>query len=432
LHAKRLTPKPLAALAVTCLLAATAVGCGSSKHSTASNASGSATSNASAPASTASTGSASNGTAAKSPLTILTISGTTGPAMATGVGHYEGVQAAVAYYNAHGGIDGHKLILHDLNDNSDPSTAVSDLLKYLSENPAPVMVDAGSEAGDAAALIPVLAKHNQFAVALNDGADQCQSHAQTTCPNEFTLASSSIYPQTPPAQWFKEHGIKHVGIAEEQIDFSQSETPTFEAALKKAGISYSVASFPATALNLTPQLSQLKSDGADGVFVEALEAPAGYALAARAKLAWNTPMIFDIAASSLALTKLAPLSEVKNQAYVDVFGEMDPTDSAPGVQNLITYGKKFGFTGDLPLDTLGSGWDGVVLLAEAIKAAGGKTDTASLDAAVMKMSPTDPNRTFSHKLCFSASDHENVCGAADDFHIIPAGPIINGQVHSLH
>jgi branched-chain amino acid transport system substrate-binding protein len=408
--------KWLTSVVGACAIGAVIAGCGSSSNSSSSTSASSA---------------GSSGASSTAPITILSIGDTTAATKIIGTTHLAGLEAAAAYYNAQGGIDGHKVVIHHMSDNGDSTTAVSDLIQYLSSNPAPTMVDAGAEGGDAAALIPVLAKKNIFAIALNDGTHQCATGSQTTCPNEWTLADPSIDSQLPPANYLKAHGIKKVGILEEQIDFTESETPTFLQALKQDGISYSVATFPATALDLTPQLSQLKSSGAQAVYTEALVAPAGYALTARAKLAWNAPMLFDVAASSLDLTKLAPIADVKNNALVDIFYEMDPKNPQPGIQHLLQYGKQFGGVGAVPLDVASTGWDGIVALDQAVTTAGGKIDVKSLDAAMLKIPQTSPDRTFSRKLCFNATDHENVCGAPDDFEIVPAGPIVNGQVHSL-
>ena len=88
------------------------------------------------------------------------------------------------------------------------------------------MIDAGSEGGDAAALIPVIAKKNVFAMALNYCNYQCATNSQTNCPNEWTLADPGLTDELGVAQWLKAHGIKKVGILEEEIDFTETETPT--------------------------------------------------------------------------------------------------------------------------------------------------------------------------------------------------------------
>lgn len=404
-----------------CAVAVVAAGCGSSSSNSSTSSSKTAGSSGSA--------SSGGGASSKSPITVLSVGDTTGPGKLIGQTHLEGLEGAAAYYNARGGIDGHKVIIHHYSDNGDSTTAVSVLIQQL-DSGTPTMIDAGSEAGDSAALIPVIAKRNVFALALNDGTNQCQTNSQTACPNEFTLADPDIEDVLPVAAWFKAHGITKVGILQEAIDFTETETPDFEQALKQAGISYTVASFPATALDLTPQVQQLKAAGAQAVFTEALVAPAGYALVGRAKLGWNAPMVFDVAASSLDLTKLAPIADVKNNAYEDVFYEMNPSDPSPGIPALLKASKPFGNITVVPLDVASTGWDIMVAFADAVKEDGGNLSVKALDAAMLKLSPTDPLRTFERKLGFSASDHENVLGAPNDFDVVKAGPVINGQVHS--
>ena len=151
-----------------------------------------------------------------------------------------------------------------LNDNGDGTTAVTQLLSYLSTHPAPTMVSAGKEGGDSAALIPVLAKKNVFAMSLNDGTYQCATNSQVNCPNEFTESDPGSTDMAPVAALFKAKGIKKVGILEEQIDFTETETPAIEQALKAEGIQYVVQTFPATAIDLTPEMSALRSAGAQG------------------------------------------------------------------------------------------------------------------------------------------------------------------------
>ena len=171
------------------------------------------------------------------------------------------------------------------------------------------------------------------------------------------------------------------------------------------------ATVPPTAVDLTPEMSQLKSDGVQAVYGEVFLQPSGYALLARAKLGWNAPIVFDLAGSSLDLTKLAPIADVKNQTYEDIFYEMDPKDPSAGIPALRQYVTPYDNDPDQPLDTFSVGWDQVVALNDAVKVAGGATSVSALDAAMLKLPATDPLRTYSLKLGFTANDHENVLGS---------------------
>ena len=147
--------------------------------------------------------------------------------------------------------------------------------------------------------------------------------------------------------------------------------------------------FPATAVDLTPQMQELEGTKPQAVFMEGLGAPAGYTLVDRAKLNWNVPVTFDVAASSLDLTKLVPAADLKNVSET-VYYEENPSDPAPGIKNMLKYTKPYGSVAGTGLDVLTVGWDGLVDLDAAVKAAGGKTDVNSLDVAMLHIPPTDP------------------------------------------
>jgi hypothetical protein len=148
---------------------------------------------------------------------------------------------------------------------------------------------------------------------------------------------------------------------------------------------------------------------------------------ARAKLGWNVPVTFDVAGSSLDLTKLVPAADLKDVSET-VFYEQDARDSAPGIKNMLKYTKPYGTVGGTALDVLSVGWDGIVDLNAAVTAAGGKTDVNSLDAAMLHLPAIDPNRTYSRALGYTANDHENQKATTNDYEILPAGPVVNGQI----
>jgi branched-chain amino acid transport system substrate-binding protein len=407
------------ALATCCSAVAIAVaGCGSSSKS-----------HSSTSAATSKTPvAAASSSSAKSPVSILWIGDTTGPAKLYGAAQLSGLQGAVAYYNAHGGIAGHHVVVHHVSDNVDPTTAVTELIQAL-QSSTPTMVWAGSIGTDAAALIPVLAKHNVFAIALQDGSEQCQTNAAVDCPNEWTLSDNYGESLTTASNWFVAKGFKKVGVLQETDTLSESETPLILKDLKAHGIATALATYPATATSVTPELQALESDHAQAVFFEGLGAPSGYALTARAALGWKVPMVFDVAGSSADLTKLAPSADVKD-AYEDVYAEQDPSDKVPGIKAMLQYTKPYGNIANVGLDTPSTGWDAVVALDDAVKQAGGSLSVKSLDAAMLHLPPTDPLRTFTHKLGYTRSDHENVLAEPSDFTVIPAGPVIGGQVQS--
>jgi ABC-type branched-subunit amino acid transport system substrate-binding protein len=375
-------------------------------------------------------GSASSAGAAKAkPYEILYIGDYSGPAKDTGNIHAQGLRAAASWINAHGGINGRRIVVRSVDDAGDAKTAISVTLKALSGT-KPVIVDGGSEAADEAALIPVLAQQNVLSINHGDVAGYCATNAQTKCPHLFVLGGASTLQLAQPTavSMLKKKGVTKVGIVEEAIPFAQAESGLFTQTANQAGLANTKTSVPPTAVDWTAQLQQLKSAGVNGLFVEGFGPAAGFALAARAKLGWNVPIVFDLAASAVDVSKLAPPSQWKDNAYEVVFYEQDPTVKTPGILALKAAMKKRGGFGTQPLENPATGWDVPFVLRAALKASHGKTDITSLTNAMLKIPATDPMRIFQRHTKWTATDHDNVLGAAADFSTVPVGPLVNGQV----
>jgi branched-chain amino acid transport system substrate-binding protein len=391
-------------------------GCGSSGSSSSSTSSASGSSGTTA-AATASVG---------KPISVLWIGDTTGPTKALGSVQLAGLKAAAQYFNANGGVDGHHVTVTAVSDNGDGATGVTELVQHL-DSSTPTLLVPGSEAGDSAAMIPVVAKHNVFAIDLNDGTLQCAKNASTACPNEFVEATPDQDVQIQAANFYKNKGYKKVGLLEESIDFTQSETPPFLSALKSDGVSVSTVQFPETAISLTSEMQELKSDGVQAVYVEALGPAAGYALTARATLGWTAPIGFDIAASSLDLTKLAPTSDDKN-AFEVTYWSTPASVKNTAITEDTTLGQAYGDVDGTPLYVSGLGWDYLVNLADALKADGNNLSVSALDQGMLHMGSVDPLRLFTRSLGYSTSDHEDVLGSPNDYTVVPMGPIVKAQI----
>lgn len=362
-------------------------------------------------------------------VNILAITDSSGPVKQQGSQELIGLDAAAAFYNAKGGIDHHRVVIDHVNDNGDPATAVSVAEKALGNDPGKYsMVYAGEEGTDIDALIPVMARYPVFATNLTDsGACIPTSH----CPHEFSLEGATSIPQQRVAEFMKQNNYTKVGILEEEISFTESETPALTKYLSQDSIGNSVVTFPTSALTLTTELQQLKSSGADVVYAEALGPAAGYVLQARASLGWNVPVVFDVAGSSIDLSTLASAAELKN-ADVVMKRCADPAkaSSTPGYSELSKYAARYGGMGDNPCNLAGAGWDSVVFLNQLV-AQTGSFNYATLTKAAQNVKPryrSSPNYVVIPKYFYSATDHENLGETTADWSVLPAGPIVNGQL----
>jgi len=369
----------------------------------------------------------------KGPIQVLSIGDLSGPTKIYGSLHYAGLLAAADYLNAHGGILGRKVVITHLDSGGVTANSVSLAIKALAGNTGKyAFVDAGAEGTEDDALIPIMKKYSQFAITLDDTGVCAKASA---CPTEFVVKGNPGDPAVAAANFFKSKGLKKVGILQESIAFTEGETPGMEKALKDDGITPVLVSFPGTATDVTPEMSELKSDGVKGVFAEALGPPAGYTLTARAGLSWNVPVMFDVAASSLDITKLVSRSDVKN-AYLNIYQCQDgAAKQSEGFALLKKYlpSKYVATASAQPCDIPGNGWDGLMEFALAAKAAG-SLNTAALTRAMVNLPAADrtsPLYTTSKVKTYTTSDHDDVGEKPSDFVVVPVGPVSGMQDHPL-
>ena len=171
-----------------CALAA----CGSSSSSS----SGSTTGSAPAAGTTAASSTG-------SPFTLLWIGDRSGATKLYGLGELHGLESAVDYINANGGMAGHHIDLILDDDGGMATTAVTDLIKYLSSHPAPNAVWAGTESDETGALLPVLQQHHILGYAQTDGPDLLQNGSAQKLSDEFDPGSPKQVADVAAAAWFK-------------------------------------------------------------------------------------------------------------------------------------------------------------------------------------------------------------------------------------
>jgi ABC-type branched-subunit amino acid transport system substrate-binding protein len=247
-----------------------------------------------------------------SPFRLLAVIDTSGAASIYGVQQLIALKGSVAYWNAHGGIGGRKVTLAYINGNSDPTTAETSLIQWIASNGKPDMVWDGESGIDDAGIPPEIKRADVLAIG-QDSANVCLSNASVTCPTNFVPVPLSSVNMAATAAWMHQQGFKKVGLLAEEDGFSQSEVPVLKAALSKYGISTVEASFPPTAVDVTPEVTQLQAAGVNAIWGAALAAAAGYIATARANLGLvnKVPLAFDAGAAAQDLTKLVPAGAVR-------------------------------------------------------------------------------------------------------------------------
>jgi branched-chain amino acid transport system substrate-binding protein len=408
--------------------------CGSSKST------GSTATTAAPTGATGATGTA-GATAAgsKGTQTIVVIGDLSGQQRPGTLSIVAAIKSSINYFNSHGGWDGYNLNVDALNSNSDPTTAVSDLTKYLStHSQKPILCWCGEEATESNALVPVSTSDGILSMSFTNEDNKCGSDAQSACPTYFASDVPPDYQGKAIANYFHTRGVTKVGLLEESITYEQGQTQAIEPALTALGIKFDKVSFPASAVDLTSEVSELKSDGVNGLFVETLANASAYALQARAKLSWNAPAVFSAAGSTAGFMNLLTPAMITN-TYVITEPEVDGCLSEPGVPAFLNSAEAIGQKANLNLTT-GLGifppslaWDGMVTFHSALLGAN-STDPKTLANWISNMpasAQTNPLYLNYKRAYYTPSDHQGNIGAVvSEFLFEPSNLPLdsNGQV----
>lgn len=357
---------------------------------------------------------------------ILNITATSGPSGTAGKAATAGITAAAKYLNDQGGVLGHHVDVVTMDDQGDAATGTNQLVNYLSSHPTPQNCIAGGSGLDNAALITQLAKKKIFCLF---GADSGLLKDGAKYPLLFTTAPDSSQQIIPLVDYIKAQNVKKIGIFQEDEAFEKDQSTALEGALKGSGIDTSLVTFPADALDVSSQLSQLKSSNPELVAFFGFQAPAGYAVKARQKLGWNVPFIGDIAVGSTNVAQYIPASALVG-VKAQTFAANTPDGAPPGTATMLKYLKE---TGTTPSDTLlsvyaANGWDPIIAGARVATMAG-TLDPEKMAAAIGDgQTVTDKALAlYGDSYTWKSGSHEIPDVDLNKEPVVPLGPIVNGQ-----
>ena len=368
-----------ATLVVSGLLAMAFVsGCSSSGSSSSASAGG---------------GSSSPAAAAKSPFVVVESLDFSGPGKAYGAGESLGLQVAANELNKSGGILGHKVVIKEVNDESDPTQGVSGLQQLLSSGVTPNMVWAGSNSTVTQAELPVLMSHKIISF---DATSASNLNDPSTYPYYF--ATNQTVTSSVPAfvTIAKQHGWTKVAMIYGNDVSGQASEQAYQSALSAANIKLVSTSYSDTALSMTPELDSLRSQSPDALIVSGFGTAAIYVVKSRAQIGWNLPTYADFLASFQLYPLSLPAASLQN-FKVEVqrsFISTDPLASDPVLQTMITETKAT-TGGPAVLQSTGASlvaptYSALMMVNYAAKQAN-SIDTAALKSALEHLkAPTPP------------------------------------------
>lgn len=317
---------------------------------------------ASSSSDSASNGSAGGGT--KAPIKIFSILPDTGPASAFGSLMERGVETAVATINAGGGMDGRKIQLTKLDDQSSAQQAVAQARQAITSG-ADAIVGSGVTA-DCYAMLPVVDQSKTLTY--------CLSGAPVPSNDKFMLFA---LPDTSAfishvGDWMNSHGYKKLAILAGSDASGQVISKALQQALPSQGITITgTQTIDPTAASATAQLTKLQAGHPDVLYsVTTGDGLTATVLRGMAGQDFNVPVITGWNNASVSFQQT--IAKVVPSAGLFVPGLTIYTTKSTDKGSLGTfvaaYQKKF--PGAAPDMFSASGWDAVHILAKAVAKAG--------------------------------------------------------------
>jgi branched-chain amino acid transport system substrate-binding protein len=339
-------------------------------------------------------------------------------------------KAAVDAINAHGGVLGHPIELTVVNDNGDPTTAVTELESALSSSARPAVFIQGDASNTAAAVLPILTQNK--ILSLNQSPTATSSDPKDF-PYNFDLSPSVTNYASAFCPYAKTHGGKSVGIIHGDDAYGQALSAAMVSACQSDGVTVvGDQSFPITALSMTSQLETLESSHPSFLLMQAYGPPAGYVLQDIEQLGWNVPILGDDSVSASAVLTTPPPAGLLGTAaernlLVEAFPVMQyepPSKQPAAVHQLITGLERLGGV-PAPL-FLAYTYDAVVLAAYAAEAAHTTTNVPAMANALVHMPPgAAPTAVFPRYYFNTTSHAPNEPPSAFEF--LRITKLVNGQ-----
>jgi branched-chain amino acid transport system substrate-binding protein len=353
-----------------------------------SSSSSSTTTTTSATGTTGATGT----TLSATPFSVLAIVAETGVLAEINTAEMQGLKAAAAYVNANGGILGHKVVVTEVNDNLDPTTAASDLEQAISSGSLPNLVFAGTTSNETLAMVPILNAHKLLSIQLTTSA---QTIDPAKYPYAFTVAASTANESATLAAAVKQEypSAKTVGILIGNDVNGTSLMNGEKAALEADGFQVVVQTYdPTTTIDMTPQLEALRADNPQVLVASGFGAVAGYILTGRAKIGWNVPVVGDASFSANPIASMVPKADLNGVVIAtDKTSVYQPPSTwTPAFKTFVQYTTAQGANFSQGIGIYSLSWDVLILAKMAATQANSLGSTAMVSALQNLTQPAQP------------------------------------------
>lgn len=381
--------------------------------------------------------SASSGAAKKVPFNVLVVGDLSNGAGPANQGFVQGMQAAALYLNKSGGITGHHIDFSIHDTGGDPTQSVTLAQQQLQSTPSGGgtwnFIESGATSDEQLSELPTVTKYKVNGIGVESSV---QLGNPSVFPYHYILGVNIAASDKLIAQYMKAQGYHKIGVFYEDNAIGQSTEEAVRPALKAEGLSEVKVSYPATAIDVTPQMQQMQADKPDAVIATAQSGPwIGYVLKARTELGFNVPFVGDASFSGADAYTIAGPSNLNGVKYytwnIDIY--RPPSEQTPQQKTFFKYLNQIAGTSlSQPLHQYAAGWDSIMFMNLAAKQAG-SLDSDKLKDALNHLkipktnSPLITSPTGWGWTPTPVTGHLSKPGPGA-FVISPIGPLTNGQI----
>ncbi|PWJ27066.1 amino acid/amide ABC transporter substrate-binding protein (HAAT family) [Branchiibius hedensis] len=365
------------------------------------------------------------------PFKLLVSGAASGPLAAQGSTAINAAKAAADKVNSEGGVAGRKIQVTVVDDQGDPTTAVSVLQQAIAKGKPDAYMNSGPST-IAAATLPILT--NNKILSFNTG-PTADSDNPAKYPYNFDLAQDAGTGVKGIAEELKSKGYKKIGVIHGNSAYGQTFGKLAQSTLSDMGMTV-VANqeYDTTALDMTPQLENVKSANPDAVVLDAYGAPVGYVLKGVEKLNWTVPIYGNTSVTATSLTGMrAPQGILGTKGAENLLVEATPSSvfdaKATDVNQAVAAMAKLA-----PIQTsviLAVNYDGVLLIKAAADKVGAANDSTKLAQALTDSQVQKDAKTVITPLyAYTATKHAPSAGLDKTIYIfVQPAPVKNGQIH---
>lgn len=364
------------------------------------------------------------------PYRVLVLGGISAPgALATNSStSVLSAQAGAKAINAEGGILGRQVEITVVDDQGDPTVAVTKVQEALNSATPPDAVLNSGPSTVSAATLPLISQAGILSFNIGPIANSADP---SKMPLNFDLSPGPTDYLKGYVGYLKDKGYKSVGILHGSSSYGELFGKLTQETLTSNGFTVTDnEAYDVAALDMTPQLSAIQAGKPDALIVDAYGAPLGYILQGIDKLGWDVPIVANnsVAASPIA-GKLPPDGVVGTpqaaNLVMEVFNSTKYDPAATGVNDAL---KTMLSVGPIKASLiLAYNYDVFPLIKAAAEKAGSLDDPKAIAAALEDASVTASAKTvILTRYGFTPQSHSPNVGG-DEFQFIQPSELKNGQ-----